>query len=1069
VSLLKFSSLTIAQRLWLGLGLIFGLFALADLVSLLAASRVDTALRTLVSGADQRREATYEMRNDLAEIIHAARRCVEDGDPQHRAALDKALTAFEQALAEYKALASTERSRDLAQETRGRYDNLKRYTIHLSLLANQQLQVLNDLTARQRKLETILSSMPALAVPSRESAPIQRLILAKDLARQLRAAAREFRERVQVEGEGLRRQIEGERVNLTSALARYRAAAETPAERAWAVAAANWSAGVTSRAREFVALEVKQRLVLEQAGSARAGLDDLFADQIQPAARAELVVAVERASLAAHEANLGITRALLLALVLGGLAALATMRAVRAPLGQLVASSRRLADGDFSHRISSASQDELGELTLAFNEMAEKLQTTTVSRSYLGSIVHSMGEALVVVSRMGIIHTANPAAEQLLGYVQGALPTTTLASIVDDGVAGAAVCSARVPLRLVTELRHKQGFAIPVSISAVPMLNQTDTGPAVVCIAQDLRERLSAEQQQRQADVVLENTKEGIVLTDENGAIVLANPAFRDITHYEAVEAKGMRLQLLWSNREDAGFVEGVWSTVKAHGQWQGEIWMRRKDGELRPVWKNISAVRDASGQIANFVVVFSDISAIKEAEERLNHLAYYDALTNLPNRILFGERLRLALNRAQRSGSSVALLYVDLDDFKHVNDTLGHEEGDRLLQEIARRLPTCVRANDAVARLGGDEFTVVLEDVARPQQAARVAEKILEAIGEPFELSSIELRMSASIGICLSPLHGVTNDELLMAADAAMYRAKHEGGRSYQFFSSELTKQAMEQLTLRNALRHPSLHDQLVLHYQPQVALRTGRIVGVEALVRWQHPTQGPLSPGQFIPVAEEAGLIHTIGEWVLKAACIQAKAWQEMGYPPLRVAVNVSAQEIRGHAIVDRVERSLAQTGLEASLLEIEVTEGALQSGDEVVEVLEQLRRMGVRLALDDFGVGYSSLSSIKSLPFHRLKIDRSFIRDLPHAANDRSIARAIIAMGRSLNLEILAEGVETLAQLRILQDEGCHEVQGFLLGHPMLAEALDTQFPDRLARLPESAQKVFNRRISVGIVKT
>jgi len=301
------------------------------------------------------------------------------------------------------------------------------------------------------------------------------------------------------------------------------------------------------------------------------------------------------------------------------------------------------------------------------------------------------------------------------------------------------------------------------------------------------------------------------------------------------------------------------------------------------------------------------------------------------------------------------------------------------------------------------------------------------------------------------------------------MYRAKREGGHSYQFFSIELTKQAMEQLTLRNALRHPNLHDQLVLYYQPQVALRTGRIVGVEALVRWNHPTQGLLSPGQFVPIAEEAGLIHLIGEWVLNAACIQAKTWDDMGYPPVRVAVNVSAQEIRSRAIVDRVQQSLAETGLDASLLELEVTEGALQSGDEVVEVLEKLRSMGVRLALDDFGVGYSSLGSIKSLPFHRLKIDRSFVRDLTRDAGDRSIARAIIAMGRSLKLEILAEGVETIAQLRILRHAGCDEVQGFLLGHPMLVEALDTQFPDRIARLPESAANLFNERMSpIGIVK-
>ena len=1065
----KFSRLTIAQRLWLGLGLIFALFALADLVSLLAASKVDATLRTVVKGADQRREATYEMRNDLAEIIHAAHRYAEDGDPKHEASLEKAQTSFEQALAAYKSLASTEGSRDLAREILDQYDTLKRYSRQLSRLVVKQEQAFHDLAAHQRTVETILRNLPTLSIAARQSTPVQRLILEKELVGMLREAAREFRERMQGERDGLGEAIERERKMFTTVLARYQATNDTRAERAWAGLAAKWYAAVTRLNREILASEANQRRVLAQASNARGRLDDLLAEYIQPAARAELAVAIERASQAVHDANLGITRALLLALVLGGLAAFATMRAVRSPLGQLVSSSRRLADGDFSHRINTASQDELGELTVAFNEMAEKLQATTVSRSYLGSIVDSMGEALLVVSRTGIIHTTNPAADQLLGYEQGALAASPLALLVDDRVANATIVTAAAPLRVITNFKHKEGVAIPVAISAVPMPNHADSGPAVVCVAQDLRERLSAEQQQRQADVVLDNTKEGIVLTDAKGAIVLVNPAFEDITQYEATEAKGLRLQLLWSNPDDPGSIERIWSAVKLYGQWQGEIWMRCKDGELRPVWKNISTVRDATGQIVNFVAVFSDITAIKEAEERLRHLAYYDALTNLPNRVLFGDRLRLALDRAERSAAAVALLYLDLDDFKHVNDTLGHEEGDRLLQEMARRLPGCVRANDSIARLGGDEFIVVLEDIASPQQAARVAEKMLDAIAAPFHLSGIELRMSASIGISLSPLHGATYDELLKAADAAMYRAKREGGHSYQFFSIELTKQAMEQLTLRNALRHPNLHDQLVLYYQPQVALRTGRIVGVEALVRWNHPTHGLLSPGQFIPIAEEAGLIHLIGEWVLNTACVQAKTWNDMGYAPMRVAVNVSAQEIRTHAIVDRVQQSLGETGLDASLLELEVTEGALQSGDEVVEVLEKLRSMGVRLALDDFGVGYSSLGSIKSLPFHRLKIDRSFVRDLTRDAGDRSIARAIIAMGRSLKLEILAEGVETIAQLRILRHGGCDEVQGFLLGHPMLVEALDTQFPDRVARLPESAPNLFNERISpIGIVK-
>lgn len=1069
MSTLRLSRLTIAQRLWLGLGLIFGLFAVADLVSLLAASSVDTTLRTLVRDADQRREATYEMRNDLAEMLHSARRYVEDGDPRYQLSLQRSEVSFEKALAEYKALATTERSRDLARETRDAYDKLKRYTELLTRLGTQRQQVHQELTAQQHKVEIVLRSMPAPVAPSRESPPAQRLALAKDLSAQLRAAAQESGEEMQGDTGQVVGRNQRKRSTFTAALARYQAVADSAAERAWAIAAEKWYATARKQAREVSAAVASQRRALAQASAARAVLDDLLAERIQPAARAELGIAIERASAAVHEANLGITRALLVALLLGGLAALATMRAVRAPLGQLVASSRRLADGDFSHRIRQAGQGELGELTTAFNEMAEKLETTTVSRSYLGSIVHSMGEALLVVSRLGTIHTANPAAEQLLGYAPGALLKSSLESIVSGGTAAVTITNARTPVRMITKLRHQRGFAIPVSVSAVPMPSQTDAGPAVVCIAQDLRERLSAEQQQRQSDTVLENTKEGIVLTDEHGAIVLVNPAFRDITLYAAAEASGLRLQQLWSNPDDPGFAEHVWSAVKARGQWQGEMRLRRKGGELCPVWMSISAVRDGSNNIINFVVVFSDISDIKEAEERLNHLAYYDALTNLPNRVLFAERLRVALDRAQRSNTLVALLYIDLDDFKHVNDTLGHEQGDRLLQEMARRLPGCLRVNDGIARLGGDEFLVVLEDVIRPQQAARIAEKILEVIAVPFELSKLELRMSASIGISLHPLHGGTNDELLKAADAAMYRAKREGGRSYEFFSRELTQQATEQLTLRNALRHPSLHDQLVLHYQPQVALRTGRVVGLEALVRWQHPVKGLLSPGHFVPVAEEAGLIHLVGEWVLRAACGQAKVWHDQGYA-LRVSVNFSVQEIRTRVILDRVETILAETGLDASLLELEVTEGALQSGDEVVEVLERLRGMGVRLALDDFGVGYSSLGSIKSLPFHRLKIDQSFVRDLPSSQNDRSITRAIIAMGRSLGLEILAEGVETLAQLRILQEEGCDEVQGYLLGHPMTVEAFETHFPDRIARLPMPTSDALKKRISaVGIAKS
>ncbi|HYL18821.1 MAG TPA: EAL domain-containing protein [Burkholderiales bacterium] len=1060
---LKLSKWTVRQRLWLGLGLILLLFAITAGVSVWATHRIDRSLNTLISGADQRREATSAMKSELAEIAQQARRYADVGDPGARSQLDKAQKSFDQALEQYENHASTDSGRRAAQEAAAQHERLKRKTEELDRLMRQREQTLEDIAAQQRKVETVLNSMPAPAVQPRQGVPARKVALEKDLASQLHAAASAFGDGVQSQGEALSARVERERLKLNSLLARYRAFADTAAERAWANTAENWYATLAKYARTLVAGKANEQRILGQIGATRESIDGLLSNSMQPATRAELAAAAESASIAAREAIVAVTHALILAFLLAGLAALVTMRAVRAPIGRLVASSKRLVEGDLSHRISSNSPGELGELSSAFNTMAEKLEATTLSRGYLGSIVTSMGEALVVVSRTGHIHTANPAVERMLGYEPGQLLDRPFESIVAHVAEAVQIKTADAPLRLITRLLHKDGFEIPVSISAVPMASDVDTGAAVVCIAQDLRERITAQHQQRQADVVLENTKEGIVLTDADGAIVLVNPAFTDITLYTATEAKGTVVQNLWSNRDDAdaGFVERMWAAVKEHGQWQGEIWLRRKTGELRPVWKNISAVRDASDGIANFVMVFSDISAMKEAEERLNNLAYYDALTKLPNRLLFGERLQLALDRSKRSGKSVALLYVDLDGFKHVNDTLGHQEGDRLLQEMAARVPDFVRASGAVARVGGDEFVVVLEDIAKPQHAARIAERILEVVSAPFELSGLELRMSASIGISLSPQHGATTDELLKAADAAMYRAKRDGGRSYQFFSRELTKQAMEQLTLRNALRHPDLHEQLVVHYQPQVSLSTGYIVGVEALVRLQHPTQGLLSPNQFMPIAEEAGLAHIIGEWVLQAACVQARAWQQRGKPPLRVAVNVSAQEIRTQAIVEKVARILSATGLDASLLELEVTEGALQTGDEIVEVLGKLRHMGVRLALDDFGAGYSSLGSIRSLPFHRLKIDRSFVRDLPNDVNDRSIARAIIAMGRSLNLEILAEGVESLAQLKILRDEGCHEIQGFLMGRPMPAEALDIEFPDRLARLPAAGPQLVRAR--------
>ena len=1044
-------TLTMAQRLWLGLGLILGLFTLADFVSLRAASKVDVTLKTLVSNGDERRGAGYNMRSELAAIVRALQGYLSERNQQQHLSLKRSEKAFEHALSSYASAASTQSTQALGQQATKAYAGLKRQGRELIRLSDARAQALDSLVTHQRKLDAILQAMPPITAPGRQSPSMQRGAVITELENYLRGAALDLGARMQDESEAPEGHLGAERDRFWTSLGRYKKFAQTPAERAWAQAAGDWYTEVTRQAEAIMAAHaIEQRGLAQFTGAARK-LDDLLGGGIQPAARAELAAAVEQASAIAHQANTLITRGLLLALVLGALAALATVRAVRSPLARLVVSLRRLAEGDFSHRVACTSRDELGQLTATFNEMAEKLESTTVSRSYLHSIVNSMGEALIVVSRSGTIQTVNPAAELLLGYGQNELTGQSFGSIVTPGSAAAQACEAGLPTRVTDLLIHKDGSAIPVSISAVPLPMQTDASPGLVCIAQDLRERLEAHQRQRQAAVVFENTKEGIILTDAQHGIVLANPAFCEITGYALSEVHGVSVPQLWSSRVDSATSDLVWATAEEQGQWQGEMWMRRKDGEVRPVWKNVSAVRDASGQIANFVAVFSDISAIKKAEERLNFLAYYDALTSLPNRLLLAERLGAALAHAQRSGRSVGVLYLDLDDFKHVNDTLGHEFGDLLLHEMARRLPSAIRTTDTVARLGGDEFIVVLDDVAEAQQAAQVAGKLLEAVSAPFELGGLELRMNASIGIALGTQHGATSEDLLKAADAAMYRAKRMGGGNYQFFSSELTEQAMEQLTLKNALRHPNLGDQLVLHYQPQVSLKTGRIVGVEALVRWQHPTRGLLSPGQFIAIAESAALIHVIGEWVLRTGCAQAKAWQDSGYPTLQMAINVSAHQLRSNDIVERVGSILHETGLQPSLLELEITESALQIGDGVVAVLQDLKQLGVRLALDDFGAGYSSLGSIRSLPLDRLKIDRSFVRDLQHQENDRSLVRAIIAMGRTLKLEVLAEGVETYSQFSFLRDEHCDEVQGYLLGKPMTANDFNARFPDRVAKLP------------------
>jgi diguanylate cyclase (GGDEF)-like protein len=436
-------------------------------------------------------------------------------------------------------------------------------------------------------------------------------------------------------------------------------------------------------------------------------------------------------------------------------------------------------------------------------------------------------------------------------------------------------------------------------------------------------------------------------------------------------------------------------------------------------------------------VAVVRDISARKRAEQTLTSMAYYDPLTALANRALLQDRLRLALIEADRHERLVAVMLLDLDRFKTINDTLGHEAGDALLRETARRLEVCTRPGDTVARLGGDEFTLVLSDIAHIDDVSRVAQKVMDTFAAPFRITGRELFVTASIGITLYPFDEKSAEDLLKCADAAMYHAKDEGRNNFQFYSAEMNAKSMRQLTLESALRHALERGELELHYQPQVSLADGRIVGAEALLRWNHPELGPVPPCEFIPLAEETGLIVPIGEWALRRACRQNRAWQQAGYPPIRIAVNLSLRQFRQRELREVVGRILAETGLEARWLELELTESLLtRDVERMTAVLRGMKDMGITISVDDFGTGYSSLSYLQRFPLDTLKIDRSFVAGIG-AENDRgAIATAIIAMARSLKLNVVAEGLETPGELAFLRAHGCHAAQGYYFSRPLPA---------------------------------
>ncbi|MFA7281175.1 MAG: EAL domain-containing protein, partial [Sterolibacterium sp.] len=588
-----------------------------------------------------------------------------------------------------------------------------------------------------------------------------------------------------------------------------------------------------------------------------------------------------------------------------------------------------------------------------------------------------------------------------------------------------------------TEMRRQDGTHFWVIQTGRPLDPSAVLDTASIWVYTDITEHKRTEEQLDLMAKVFTHSGEGIVITDANVRILKTNAAFSRLTGYAETDVLGKDPKILSAGMTTKELYREMWASLSDRGVWEGELWDRRKTGELYPKWLSIVAVHNKVGQSTHYIGSFSDISERKAAETQIQFLAHHDALTQLPNRLNLHERLAQVINLAKRNHTTAALMMIDLDRFKTINDTLGHHVGDQLLVEVAHRLTQSVRETDIVARLGGDEFVVVLSVIDSADDAANVAGKILRTVSAPYLLANHELRTSPSIGISLYPDDASDIGDLIKYADVAMYAAKSMGGQNHQFFTSKMSLAATSRMVIEADLRTALEKQQFLLHYQPQLDLRTGCLMGVEALIRWQHPSRGLIPPVEFIPIAEETGLIASIGEWVLQEACRQLKEWQTDGIMNIRMSVNLSPLQFHDKGFPDQIQAALTSAGLSPEFLDLEVTESmAMTSPADTIAMLKILAGGGIFLSMDDFGTGYSSLAYLKLFPLHVLKIDRSFVKDIETDPDDADICDIIVLLGHKLGMEVIAEGVETAAQLKFLVSIGCEKIQGYLLSKPLPA---------------------------------
>ena len=558
----------------------------------------------------------------------------------------------------------------------------------------------------------------------------------------------------------------------------------------------------------------------------------------------------------------------------------------------------------------------------------------------------------------------------------------------------------------------------------------------VLLVVRDITLRKQMEDQLRLSAKVFESSNEAILISDRDNRIISVNHRFEEITGFLARDVLGREATILGTNSEEnISFYRNLHAILQEQGSWQGEASDKRKSGETYPVWLSISLVRDAQGNPEYHIASFSDITERKQQEARIEHLAFHDLLTGLPNRRLLTDRIQVAMAQASREANGIALLFIDLDRFKNINDSLGHQVGDQLLRMVGERLKAWVRSGDTVSRVGGDEFIVLCPNCDSPADASSLGEKLLEAVAKPYRIGDTELVITASIGIALYPDNGTDANSLIGNADVAMYLAKENDRNNYQFYSPELNARNLERLQMELRLRHALEEGEFLLYFQPQIDAKSGKIVGAEALIRWLEPELGLIPPGLFIPLAEETGQIQAIGEWVLQQACRHLKKWKQMGLPELPIAINLSARQFKQSSFVDTISQTLGDYKIPAHLLELELTESMLMKDvPQTTAKLNQLKRMGFRISIDDFGTGFSSLNYLRHFPLDVLKIDQSFVRELFDDGAALAIIESIIALARSLGMRTVAEGVETAEQRSILESRGCDILQGYLISRPL-----------------------------------